>query len=321
MKVLLTRKLHEFVMKELRQRYDVYVHSGAIPMPKDKLLSKISQMDGLVCFPYDTIDKEVIENAKKLRVISTYSVGYDHIDLKKAKSHKIKIGYTPDVLTNATADLAVALLLDSMRRITEGDRIIRNGDWKVVFGPHDYVGTDLEGKTIGILGMGRIGRAVAERIHPFGMRIIYNTRNRLPGSEEKKLHAKYVPLDELFGKSDAVTIHIPYTKDTHGIVNMDLLKKMKKTSYLINTSRGRIINEKDLVKILKANRIAGAALDVFEREPIGRNHELVKMKNTVLAPHIGSSTAETRKKMAEITMRNLIYGLDGKKMVYSVNAD
>ena len=220
MKVLLTRKLHEFVMKELRQRYDVYVHNGAIPMPKDKLLSKISQMDGLVCFPYDIIDKEIIANAKKLRIISTYSVGYDHIDLQKAKSRTIKIGYTPDVLTNATADLALALLLDSMRRVTEGDRIIREGNWKIVFGPHDYVGSDLEGKTIGILGMGRIGRAVAKRIRPFGMKIAYHSRNRLPESEEKKLSAKYMPLEELFEKSDAITIHIPYTKDTHGIVNM-----------------------------------------------------------------------------------------------------
>ncbi len=133
MKILLTRRLHEFVMKELKKRYDVYVHTGAIPMPKGKLLSKISQIDGLICFPYDTIDKKIIENAENLKVISTYSVGYDHIDLQKAKSRKIKIGYTPDVLTNATADLAVTLLLDSMRRVTEGDRIIRSGNWKVVF--------------------------------------------------------------------------------------------------------------------------------------------------------------------------------------------
>lgn len=321
MKILLTRKLHEFAMIELKKRYDVYVHNGEIPMPRGKLLSKISQVDGLVCFPYDIIDKEIIENAKKLKVISTYSVGYDHIDLQKAKLHKIKIGYTPDVLTNATADLAVALLLDSMRRVTEGDRIIRSGDWKVIFGPHDYVGTDIEGKTIGIFGMGRIGRAVAKRITPFGMKITYHSRHRLSKSQEKKLNAKFVSLDELFEKSDAVSIHIPYTKETHKIVNMRLLKKMKKTSHLINTSRGKIINEKDLVKALRSNMIAGAALDVFEKEPIGRNHELAKMKNVVLAPHIGSSTIETRKKMAEITIKNLIYGLGEKKMIYSVNLD
>lgn len=319
MKILLTRKLHKFAMNELKKRYDVYVHDGAIPMPKGKLLSRINQADGLVCFPYDMIDKEIIENAKKLKVISTYSVGYDHIDLQKAKSRKIKIGYTPDVLTNATADLAVALLLDSMRRITEGDRMIRNGSWKVIFGPHDYVGTDIEGKTIGIFGMGRIGRAVAKRISPFGMKITYHSKNKIPKSEEKKLNAKYVSLDELFEKSDVVTIHVPYTKDTHEIVNMHLLKKMKKTSHLINTSRGKIINEKDLINALRSKSIAGAGLDVFENEPIGKTNEFVKMKNVVLAPHIGSSTAETRKKMAEITIKNLIYGLEGKKMIYSVN--
>lgn len=320
-RILLTRRLHNFAIKELKKRYDVYVHSGTTPMPKGKLLSKISQADGLVCFPYDMIDREVIENAKKLKVISTYSVGYDHIDLQQAKSHKIKIGYTPDVLTNATADLAVALLLDSMRRVTEGDRIIRNGNWKVIFGAHDYVGMDIEGKTIGIFGIGRIGRAVAKRINPFGMKITYHSRNRLSRKEEKELNAKYVSLDDLFKKSDVVTIHVPYTKDTHEIINMRLLKKMKKTSHLINTSRGKIINEKDLIKALKSNLIAGAALDVFEKEPIGKNHEFVKMKNVVLAPHIGSSTYETRKKMAEITIKNLIYGLEGKKMIYSVDTD
>lgn len=321
MKILLTRKLHKFVMTEMKKRYDVYVHDGKIPMPRGKLLSKISQVDGLVCFPYDAIDEEIIENAKKLKVISTYSVGYDHIDLQSAKLHKVKIGYTPDVLTNATADLAVALLLDSMRRITEGDRMIREGNWKVIFGPHDYVGTDMEGKTIGIFGMGRIGQAVAKRISPFGTKITYHSRHRLPKIQEKKLGAKYVSLDKLFEKSDAVTVHVPYTKETHQIVDMRLLKKMKKTSHLINTSRGKIINEKDLAKALRSNMIAGAALDVFEKEPIGKNHEFVKMKNIVLAPHIGSSTAETRKKMAEITVKNLIYGLEGKKMIYSVNLD
>lgn len=308
-------------MTELKNRYDLYVHDGKIPMPKGKLLSKISQVDGLVCFPYDMIDSKVIESAKKLKVISTYSVGYDHIDLQGAKSRKIKIGYTPDVLTNATADLAVALLLDSMRRITEGDRMIRKGSWKVIFGPHDYVGTDMEGKTIGIFGMGRIGQAVAKRIAPFGMKITYHSRHRLPKSQEKKLGAKYVSLDELFEKSDVVTIHVPYTKETHKIVDMHFLKKMKKTSHLINTSRGKIIDERDLVKALRSDMISGAALDVFENEPIGKNHEFAKMKNVVLAPHIGSSTTETRKKMAEITVKNLIYGLEEKKMIYSVNLD
>ncbi|MEM3089301.1 MAG: NAD(P)-dependent oxidoreductase, partial [Candidatus Nitrosotenuis sp.] len=163
-KVLLTRKLHDFAIKELQKKYRLQIHSGKIPMPKNLLQRKIADAVGLVCFPYDRIDRDVLDAARNLRVISTYSVGYDHIDLQAAKERKIVIGYTPDVLTDATADLTVALMLDVMRRVTEGDRLIRAGRWRTIFGAHDYVGVDLYGKTLGILGMGRIGRAVAKRV-------------------------------------------------------------------------------------------------------------------------------------------------------------
>jgi glyoxylate reductase len=317
-RVLLTRRLHDFALKELKKRYDIFIHDGKIPMPKKLLREKIKKADALVCFPYDIIDRKIIESAPNLRVISTYSVGFDHIDIKTAKMHGIKIGYTPEVLTNATADLTVALLLDLLRRVTEGDRLIRAGSWRVIFGAHDYVGIELEGKILGIFGMGRIGQAVAKRAHSFGMKITYHNRKKLSRTLEKKLHAKYVSFDDLIRKSDVLSVHVPYTKDTHKIVDHAVLQKMKKTSFLINTARGKIINELDLVKALRDGLICGAALDVFENEPIGKRHELTKMQNVVLAPHIGSSTAETRKKMAEITIQNLILGLDGKKMIYSV---
>jgi glyoxylate reductase len=287
-------------------------------MPIKILKEKIKKSDGLVCFPYDIIDRKIIECAPNLKVISTYSVGFDHIDVKAAKAYGIKIGYTPEVLTNATADLTIALLLDLLRRVTEGDRLIRAGKWEIIFGAHDYVGTNLEGKTLGIFGMGRIGQAVAKRAYLFGMKIIYHNRKKLAKTVEKKTHAKYVSFDDLVRKSDVLSIHVPYTKDTHKIINHKVFQKMKKTSFLINTARGKIINECDLVKSLKSKLIAGAALDVFENEPIGKNHKLTKMQNVVLAPHIGSSTAETRKKMAEITIQNLILGLEGKKMIYDV---
>lgn len=316
--ILLTRKLHKFAMSQLQKRYKITVHSGSIPMPKKLLLQKIKNMDGLICFPYDTVDDKVIENAKKLAVISTYSVGYDHIDLVTAKKKNIKIGYTPDVLTNATADLTVGLMLDLMRRITEGDRLIRAGRWRQIFGPHDYTGIDLEGKTLGILGMGRIGQAVAKRAHVFGLNMIYNTRTRLTKSQEKALEVRFVSFAELVRSSDILTIHIPYKKETHHLIDLQILKKMKKGSFLINTSRGKIVDERDLVNALKSKTISGAALDVFEKEPISKNHELTKMQNVVLAPHIGSSSAETRHKMAQITVQNLILGLQGKKMAYSV---
>ena len=318
MRILLTRRLHDFAMKELQKRYKIFVHDGKIPMPKKTLIKKIKNVDGLICFPYDIIDRKIIDSAKNLQVISTYSVGYDHIDLDAAKKKNIKIGYTPDVLTGATADLTIGLILDVMRRITEGDRLIRAGGWRQIFGPHDYVGVELEGKTLGILGMGRIGQAVVKRAKGFGLSIQYHTRTRLPKSKERKLGIKYVSFIDLLKNSDILSIHTPYRKETHHMMNLKTMKKMKRSAILVNTARGKIINEKDLLKALKAKIIAGAALDVFEKEPIGKNHKLTRMQNVVLAPHIGSSSAETRAKMAQITIQNLILGLEKKKMVYSV---
>ena len=317
-RILITRKLHKFAMNQLQEKYKLTIHTGIIPMPKKLLLQKIKNVDGLICFPYDIIDRETIESAKNLAVISTYSVGYDHIDVSAAKEKNIKIGYTPNVLTNATADLTIGLMLDLIRRITEGDRLIRAGNWKEIFGPYDYTGIDLEGKTLGILGMGRIGQAVAKRAQVFGLNVTYYSRTRLEKNQENKLGIKFVDFLDLIQGSEILTIHIPYKKETHHLIDFQILKKMKKSSFLINTSRGKIIDEKDLIKALKEKMIAGAALDVFEREPIGKNHELTKMENVVLAPHIGSSSAETRHKMAQITTQNLILGLQRRKMIYSV---
>ena len=318
-KVLLTRKLHDFALNDLKKHYDVEIHLGKIPMPKETLLKKIKDKDGLICFPYDNIDKDILSAAKKLKTISTYSVGYDHIDVKCARKQNISIGYTPEVLTDATADLTFALILDLLRRITEGDRIIRKGRWTQIYGAYDYVGNDVSGKTLGILGLGRIGTAVAKRARVFGMRIIYHNRHRPTKNTEKSLDAKYVTCNQLFEKSDVLSIHVPYTKETHELVNIKLIKKMKKTSFIINTARGKIIKEDDLIDALQKKIIAGVALDVFRKEPINLDNPLTKMQNVVLAPHIGSSTAETRKKMAEITVMNLKLGIAGKKPLYAVN--
>ena len=318
LKVLLTRRLHDFAVRELKKRYQVEIHRGKIPMPKKKLISKIKDADGLICFPYDNIDFEIIDAAKKLKAISTFSVGYDQIDVKSATKRGIIVSYTPGVLTRATADLTMALMLALLRRVVESDRTIRSNDWKVIFGAYDFLGTDLYGKTLGILGMGRIGKAVAERASGFGMNILYHNRSKLSGKLEGALKLKYVSLIDLFKKSDIVTIHAPYTKETNGIVDLKLLKKMKKMAFLINTARGRIIKEKDLIYALRKKIIAGAALDVYQDEPIGKDHPLAKMGNVVLTPHIGSSTDETRRKMAEITVQNLILSLQGKNPIYSV---
>ena len=317
-KVFLTRTLHSFALKELRKRYRIEVHSGKIPIPQTKLRSKIKEIDGLVCFPYDKINKETIELAKNLKVISTYSVGFDHIDVEYAKKKKIRVGYTPEVLTDATADLTFSLLLDLLRRVSEGDRIIREGKWKVIYGAFDYVGLDLQEKTLGILGLGRIGGTLAKRAKAFDMKLIYHNRKPVSKTRERKLGIKYVSFEELITNSDIISIHVPHNKETNQMFDMKIFRKMKKSAFLINTSRGKVVNEKDLIMALKKKTIAGAGLDVFETEPISKENPLVKFQNVVLAPHIGSSTKETRARMAEITIKNLNYGMNGKKPIYSV---
>jgi glyoxylate reductase len=318
MKILLTRKLHDFAIEELKKKYEVEVHTGKIPISKKLLISKIKNKDGLICYPYDSIDADVINAGTRLKAISTYSVGYDHIDIKTASGRNIVIGYTPEVLTRATADLTMALILSLFRRIHEGDKLIRNNKWSTIFGPYEFLGTDLYQKTIGIFGMGRIGKAVAKRAAGFEMKIIYHSRTRLLPEGEKRLGVRYVSLDDLFRISDVVSIHSPHTTQTHEIVNLKLFKKMKKTAFLVNTSRGKIINEKDLVIAIKRKIIAGAGLDVFQREPINSRHPIVKTNNIVLMPHSGSATVETRKKMAEIVVRNLVLSLSGRKPIYQV---
>ena len=317
-RVFLTRTLHDFALKELKKRYQIEIHSGKIPISKTKLRSKIENIEGLICFPYDKIDSDLMDIAKNLKVISTYSVGFDHIDTQYAKKKKIRVGYTPEVLTDATADLAFSLILDVLRRVSEGDRIIRNGKWRQIYGAYDYVGIDLQGKTLGIFGLGRIGSTLARRAKSFDMKIIYHNRKPVSKNKEKLLGAKYVTLDKLITQSDVISIHVPHTKETNQLFDMKIFKKMKKSAFLINTARGKIVNEKDLITALNKKIIAGAALDVYELEPISKKHPFTKIQNIVLAPHIGSSTKETRVKMAEITIKNLNLGMNGKSPIYSV---
>lgn len=321
MKVLLTRRLHDFAVKKIRKRYQVEIYTGKVPISKDLLISKIKDKDGLICYPYDKIDSDVINAGTKLKAISTFSVGYNHIDVKAALERGIIVSYTPEVLTRATADLAMALVLSLFRRVGEGDNLIHKKEWKTILGPYEFLGMDLYGKTLGIFGMGRIGKAVAKRAIGFEMKLLYHNRKRLSPREEKSLNARYVSLDELFRRSDVISIHAPHTSKTHGIVNLKLLKNMKKTSFLVNTARGTIINEKDLVVALKKKTIAGAALDVFQNEPIGASNSLIGLKNVLMTPHIGSATVETRREMAEITVKNLMLSLARKKPIYQVKVE
>src|SRR3970040_1107310 len=198
-RVFLTRTLHDFALKELRKKYQIEIHSGKIPISKTKLRTKIENVEGLICFPYDKIDSDLIDIAKNLKVISTYSVGFDHIDTQYAKKKKIRVGYTPEVLTDATADLAFSLMLDVLRRVSEGDRIVRNGKWRQIYGAYDYVGTDLQGKTL-----------------------VYHNRKPVSKNKEKLLGVKYVTLDKLITQSDVISIHVPHTKETTKLFDMKI---------------------------------------------------------------------------------------------------
>tara|TARA_Y100000588_G_scaffold41522_1_gene39613 strand:- start:419 stop:1387 length:969 start_codon:yes stop_codon:yes gene_type:complete len=316
--VFATRRLHKSALDKIRKTCNLRVHSGKIPIPRNILLKNIKNVDGLICHPYDKIDSDIIKNAKKLRTISTFSVGFDHIDVKFAKNKKILIGYTPEILTNATAELTIGLIIDLLRRMSESDRIIRKKQWNEIFGAYDYTGTEISGKTLGIIGMGRIGKDVASKAIGLGMKISYHNRKRITKNDEKKLNAKFLSFDKLIQESNVISIHVPYSKETHHLINSKIFKKMKKTSFFINTSRGKIVDEVALINALKKKEIQGAGIDVFESEPIAKNSPLLKLENVVLSPHIGSSTQETRKKMSEITAENLLNGLQGKKLLYSV---
>ncbi len=209
-------------------------------------------------------------------------------------------------------------MLDVTRRVSEGDRIVRKGDWREIFGAYDYVGTDLQGKTLGIFGLGRIGSILARRAKSFDMKIIYHNRKHVSRTKEKILGVKYVSFGKLISQSDVISIHVPHTKQTDQLFDKKIFQKMKNSAFLVNTARGKIINENDLIVALKKKIIAGAALDVFESEPIGKTNPFTKIQNITLAPHIGSSTKETRAKMAEITVKNLHLGINGKKPKFSV---
>jgi len=300
-------------LEKLKQYGNVISWNNEIPPDKDWIKENIRNADGLLCTLTNKIDKEVIDVAPNLKVISTYSVGYDHIDVKYAKSKGIKIGYTPEVLTETTADLIFGLILAVARRIVEGDRIIRENRWRIPWQPDFLLGFDVYGKTIGIIGMGRIGKAVARRAKGFNMRVIYYSR-----TPKNDVDAEYVPLDYLLREADFVVVTVDLNESTYHLINEEKLRKMKPTAFLINTSRGKVVDEKALIKALEEKWIAGAALDVFENEPINAENPLTKFENVVLTPHIGSATIEARNKMAEIAVNNLINGLLGKPLIYEI---
>ena len=305
----------------LEKSCNLTVYRGRAPLNKKEIIKNIRDKEGLLCSFSDTIDSEVMGCAEKLRVISSYSVGYDHIDIDFATRQGICVTHTPEVLTETTADLAFALLIAVARRIAESDAFVRKGRWRSGWRYDFMLGSDVYGKTLGIVGLGRIGSAVANRANGFNMKVLYHNRQKLALKREKELAVEYRSLDDLLMESDFVSIHLPLTSDTFHLLNEQKLKLMKPTAYLINTARGSVIDEKSLVKVLKQKVIAGAGLDVFEKEPLLRNNKLLKMNNIVVSPHIGSATIETREKMTEVAAFNLLNVLNGIKPLHTVNPE
>ncbi len=320
-KVFVTRKLFDEAISLIEEYADVEVYeSEEEPAPYDLILEKVRDIDGLLCLLTDKIDARIIEAGERLKVISNYAVGYDNIDVETATRKGIYVTNTPGVLTETTADLAWAILMAIARRVVEADKYVRAGKWVHAWGPKMMLGSDVHGKTLGIVGLGRIGSAVARRAKGFNMRVIYYDVFRRENLE-KELGLEYRPLEELLKEADYVTLHVPLTKETYHLIGERELSLMKPTAYLINTSRGAVIDQKALYKALKERRIAGAALDVFEKEPIDPNDPLLELDNVVLTPHIGSASVETRKKMAMIAAENLVSVLRGVEPPNLVNPE
>ncbi len=322
-KLFITRELFPDVIERLHKYYDVEVWDKYQPPPYEVLVKKAREVDALGTLLTDKIDCNLIENAKNLRIIAQYAVGYDNIDIECATKRGIYVTNTPGVLTEATAELTWALLMAVARRIVEADHFVRWGEWwrlKTGWHPKMMLGMELKGKTLGIIGLGRIGSRVAEFGKAFGMRVIYYSRTRKKDLEER-LGIEYRDLDKLLEEADVVSLHVPLTKETYHLINEERLKKMKRTAILINTARGAVIDINALVKALREGWIAGAGLDVHVMEPMDPNHPIMAFKNVVLAPHIGSATYETRHKMAELVAENLIAFYRGEIPPTLVNRD
>ena len=320
-KVFVTRRIPSPGIEMLTDACDVTVYEGTQGIDREELLRSVRDKGGLVCIPQDRIDKEVLDAAPALKAISTYSVGYEHIDVEEATRRGIYVGHTPGVLTDATADLAFALLLAAARRIAEADRYVRAGKWQGPFGSMSLLGEPVWGATLGIVGFGRIGRAMAARAGGFHMRVLYHDSERLTASDEGSSGGEYRGLDDLLAASDFVSIHVPHSTETHHLIGERELRLMKPTAMLINTSRGSVIDEGALAMALKEGWIGGAGLDVYEHEPLDSSSPLLGMENVTLVPHIGSGTKTSRREMAELTAKNLLAALRGEAPVHWLNPD
>jgi glyoxylate reductase len=317
-KVFVTRRMPDAGIELLQKETDVELWEEPGPPEYSSLLQKAKGVDGLLCMLTDKIDGNLMDAiGPQLKVISQMAVGTDNIDLAAATSRNIPVGNTPGVLTDTTADLAWSLLMAAARRIAESDRFVRAGKWET-WGPIDFLGFDVTSATLGIIGFGRIGQAVARRAQGFNMRVLYYSRQRHPEAEQE-CRVQYVDLNTLLQTSDFVSLHTNLTPETHHFINEARLALMKPTGILINTARGSVVDPKALYRALSSGSIAYAALDVTEPEPIEPDDPLLSLDNIVIIPHIGSASVKTRNRMAEMAAENLIAGLKGDPLPNCAN--
>lgn len=319
-RILVTRSIPEEALKILVPHFEIDHYDKHAAIPRRLLLSKIKDKDGLLCILTDKVDRELLAAAPALKAVSTYSVGFDHVDVKACGERNIALTNTPGVLTETTADFTMALLLACARRVVEGDRFMRAGKYKG-WDPMMLLGTDVHGKTLGIVGFGRIGQAVARRAAGFGMKVLYYDTQRLFPEVEKEFGTEFRDFQELLRQSDFVTIHAVLDADTHHLIDERAFALMKRSAYLINAARGPIVDEKALVKALRSERIRGAALDVYEFEP-RTAAGLTKLRNVVLAPHLASASRETRIRMGTMAAEGLVDALIRRKVpAHAVNPE
>jgi lactate dehydrogenase-like 2-hydroxyacid dehydrogenase len=317
-RVVVTRDLPAEGVDLVREVAEVDVWGEATPPPRDELLARVAGCAGILVTPTERVDDELLDAAGPgLRALSTYSVGFDHVDVSALVRRGIPCGHTPGVLTETTADMAWALLMAAARRITEAERHVRAGRWSG-WGIYELLGVDVHGATLGIVGFGRIGRAVARRAIGFDMTVLYASRSAAPPEVERDLHATRVPLDELLERADFVSVHAPYGPETHHLIDATALARMKPTAILVNTARGGLVDSEALLAALEAGRIRAAALDVTDPEPMPADHPLARRDDCIVVPHLGSATLATRTRMAVVAARNLVAGLRGEPMPHAI---
>lgn len=317
-KVLVTLRVPELVYENLKNNFDLIYNDSMNPLSKKELIEKVKDVDAILCPLSEKIDREIMEAGKNLKIIANFGAGFDNIDIKAASDLGIIVTNSPAInSTSSTAELTMGIMIDIMRNITSGEKDLRDGNfkgWKPVYG----LGDSLANKTLGIIGTGRIGKDIARKAKAFDMNLIYYNRTKLDKSEENKYNLEYKDLDELIKISDVITIHTAYSEELKHLFNKDTFDKMKKSAYLINASRGPIVEEKALIDALNKEVIKGAALDVYEFEP-NISEELLNTKNILLVPHLGNATYEARNEMGMIAFENIKDVLNGKSAKNKVN--